>query len=203
MSYTYLALGDSYTIGEAVDQKESFPFQLVSALAEIIPGQKCEKLEVIATTGWTTGELLMAIEERKPASDFQLVSLLIGVNNQYRKYDRSIFEKEFPVLLTKAIQFAQGQAKRVMVVSIPDYGVTPFGSAHAAEIDQDLRWYNAFCKQAAQEANANWVDIYSISKDAAHRPELLASDSLHPSGLMYGLWVNEMKAIAAKILSPS
>lgn len=201
MSYHYLALGDSYTIGEAVEQKQSFPYQLAEALAARLPGQTCQKLQVIATTGWTTGELLSAIEKRKPASDFQMVSLLIGVNNQYRKYDRAIFEKEFPQLLDKAIQCAQGQPGRVLVVAIPDYGCTPFGAAMAAEIDQDLLWYNAFCMKKALEAGANWVDIYHKSKQACDQPELLASDALHPSGLMYRLWVNEMLDVATKILT--
>jgi lysophospholipase L1-like esterase len=194
----YLALGDSYTIGERVDVLLKFPVQLIVRL-------NYEKIEldpqIIAKTGWTTDELLEAIEEEAPSDDFDLVTLLIGVNNQYRGRDVDNYRQEFQVLLNKAVEFAKAEKDRVIVLSIPDYGVTPFGQkkgqrAIAEEIDQ----YNAINREISEQAGVNYIDITEISREALTKRYLIAQDELHPSGEMYGLWVDKMMSLVLEIL---
>lgn len=194
----YLALGDSYTIGESVDVLLKFPVQLIVRL-------NYEKIEldpkIIAKTGWTTDELLEAIEEEAPSDDFDLVTLLIGVNNQYRGRDVDNYRQEFQVLLNKAVEFAKAEKDRVIVLSIPDYGVTPFGQkkgqrAIAEEIDQ----YNAINREISEQAGVNYIDITEISREALTKRYLIAQDELHPSGEMYGLWVDKMMSLVLEIL---
>jgi len=198
--FRYLALGDSYTIGEAVPESGSFPAQLVRRLEENT-GRKNDQLQIIATTGWTTDELLSGISEAKPSDDFDLVSLLIGVNNQYRGYPRNQYSEEFRKLLQLAITFAGGDPERVFVVAIPDYGCTPYGTEKAAVIDEELRWYNAEARQIAAEYQIPFSDIYAVSKEAAANPALTASDNLHPSAEMYARWVEVIFPIAKERLS--
>ena len=198
-TFRYLALGDSYTIGEAVPVGENFPAQLVQAISR--DGRwKNPEFRIIATTGWTTDELLNAIEKENPDSGFQLVSLLIGVNNQYRGYHRDQYSREFRQLLEKAIHFAGGNAGRVFVVSIPDYGCTPFGAAKADEIHADLVWYNGEAKKIASEYSVSFCDAFDISRMAASEPALTAPDQLHPSGEMYRRWVERMLPVALACL---
>ena len=197
--YRYLALGDSYTIGEDVPSEANFPSQLVSAISAAEP-LSCQQLQVIATTGWTTDELRKGIEEAKPAGPFDLVSLLIGVNNQYRGYPRAQYIEEFQLLLRKAISFAGGNPEKVVVVAIPDYGCTPFGASKAAEIHADLLWYNAEAKRQAEEAGVPFADIFPASRLAAEQPEMTASDRLHPSASMYARWVEIILPVALRIL---
>ena len=199
-TYRYLALGDSYTIGEDVPFEENFPSQLVSAISAA-ESLSCKQLQVVATTGWTTDELLKGIEEVKPEGSFDMVSLLIGVNNQYRGYSREQYIREFQLLLQKAIAFAGGSPGRVFVVAIPDYGCTPFGLAKREEIYADLLWYNAEAKRQAEEAGIAFADIFPASRFAAEQPELTASDQLHPSAAMYDRWVEIMLPAALRILS--
>jgi lysophospholipase L1-like esterase len=197
--YSYLALGDSYTIGEAVPPQENFPSLLVAAL-DAKTGFKGEKPHIVATTGWTTDELLSGIEEAAPSGIFQIVSLLIGVNNQYRGYACEQYRREFQILLQKAIGFAGGHPERVFVVSIPDYGCTPFGESKAEEIHLDLCWYNEEARLQAIEAGTAFADIFPYSRLAATRPELTATDQLHPSPEMYAGWVEIMLPAALAIL---
>jgi acyl-CoA thioesterase I len=185
----FLALGDSYTIGEAVSSKERWPQYLVDMLNkdsfQIIDPQ------IIARTGWTTDELKQAINEQNPEANYDLVSLLIGVNNQYRGYDINLYEKEFEELLLAAIRFAEGDPKRVFVVSIPDYGVTPFAeNKNPSKIAKELNEYNAISERIATNYQVKWFDITPISRMASSDPELTATDKLHPSGKMYAQWVH-------------
>ncbi|HVG22921.1 MAG TPA: SGNH/GDSL hydrolase family protein [Thermoanaerobaculia bacterium] len=178
----YLALGDSYTIGESVDASERFPVQLARALNLGEP-------QIIAKTGWTTDELNAAIDAANPEGPFDLVTLLIGVNNQYRGRSADEYRTQFAALLQRAIGFAGGDASKVVVVSIPDWGVTPFAEGRdratiAAEIDQ----FNAINRDEAQRAGAKWVDITPISRGSD--PALVAPDGLHPSGKQYAAWAN-------------
>lgn len=198
-SLSYLALGDSYTIGEAVFYEENYPSQLVNTLRNEyhIP---IESLKIIATTGWTTDELLEGIEKEKPGHSYSMVSLLIGVNNQYRGYPANQFTTEFKLLLEKAISFTSGQPEKVMVVAIPDYGCTPFGKEKAGEIHQDLLWYNEEARNLASGYGIRFCDIFSVSGLAAERAELTASDGLHPSAGMYAKWVELMIPFALSIL---
>jgi acyl-CoA thioesterase-1 len=144
---------------------------------------------------------LEAIEEEAPSDDFDLVTLLIGVNNQYRGRDVDNYRQEFQVLLNKAVEFAKAEKDRVIVLSIPDYGVTPFGQkkgqrAIAEEIDQ----YNAINREISEQAGVNYIDITEISREALTKRYLIAQDELHPSGEMYGLWVDKMMSLVLEIL---
>lgn len=175
-----LALGDSYTIGESVAEADRWPNQLARALGAPNP-------EIIAKTGWTTDELNAAIDAANPQGPYRFVTLLIGVNNQYRGRDVEQYRGEFAALLQRAIGFAGGDAKRVIVVSIPDWGVTPFAEGRdrakiAAEIDR----YNAVNREEASRAGAKYVDITPVSRRAD--PSLVAGDGLHPSAAQYAEW---------------
>lgn len=183
----FLALGDSYTIGESVALKERWPIQLAGLLREA--GFNVDAPTLIAKTGWTTDELNAAIDRANPQGSYDLVSLLIGVNNQYRGRDADEYRAEFAVLLKRAIGFADGNAKHVLVLSIPDWGVTPFAagrdrSAIAAAIDR----FNAINREESERAGARYVDVAPISREAATDKKLIADDGLHPSGVMYAEW---------------
>ncbi|RVU01928.1 SGNH/GDSL hydrolase family protein [Mucilaginibacter limnophilus] len=194
---TYLALGDSYTIGESVVYDQNFPNQLTKRLN--IAGYKVSQPHIIARTGWTTNELIDAIEREKVTEKFDFVTLLIGVNNQYRGYDINVYRKEFVELLNTAISFANGKKDHVFVVSIPDYGVTPFGmSRDPQKIAQEIDAYNAINKEESVKAGVNYVDITPISRQAATQPDLVAADGLHPSAKMYTAWVNLLEPAVEK-----
>jgi undecaprenyl-diphosphatase len=178
----YLALGDSYTIGESVAAEERFPNQLARVLGYSEP-------LIIAKTGWTTDELNAAIDAANPKGPYDLVTLLIGVNNQYRGRDAEQYRGEFRGLLQRAIGFAGGDAKRVIVVSIPDWGVTPFAEGRdRAKIAREIDQYNAINREEALRAGARYADITPISR--RNDPTLVANDGLHPSGTQYREWVD-------------
>lgn len=177
----YLALGDSYTIGESVAASERFPVQLAKQLGLGEP-------EIIAKTGWTTDELNAAIDAAKPHSPYELVTLLIGVNNQYRGRDTEQYRREFAALLQRAIGFAGGHAKHVVVVSIPDWGITPFAEGRdRAKIAREIDQFNAINREETQRAGAHYADITPVSR---RETTLIAPDGLHPSGAMYTKWVD-------------
>jgi len=180
-----LALGDSYTIGERVAVPDRWPNQLARTLRQ--RGLKVSDPDIIAKTGWTTDELSSAIDAAKPKGRYDLVTLLIGVNNQYRGRDPEQYRKEFAALLQRAIGLAGGKAKRVVVVSIPDWGVTPFAEGRdrakiAAEIDR----FNAIAAEETKRADAKYADITPVSRK---NRTLVAPDGLHPSAAMYAQWV--------------
>jgi len=187
-SYSYLALGDSYTIGEGVNADSRWPNQLVRSLE--VQNVIIDSLQVIAKTGWTTQNLLNAIEVNQ-AGTFDLVSLLIGVNNQFQGKPFSQFQLEFDSLLNIAIQLS-GPDKRVFVVSIPDYGLTPFGSANSETIAKELDEYNTYKAQRCAELSIPFIDITGISRELGDQPDALASDRLHPSASQYALWVENI-----------
>lgn len=196
----YLALGDSYTKGESVPKAKNFPNQLVSRLQK--GGEfEIEKLQIIAETGWTTTNLLNAINNTATTDSFDLVTLLIGVNNQYQNLSIDEYEKEFLLLLQKAIGFAGKDKSKVIVVNIPDYGATPFGQSRAAMIGKDIDRFNGINKQITQIAGVTYVDITPISRQASSDISLVARDNLHPSSKMYTLWVNLMLNEAVEKLS--
>lgn len=184
----FLALGDSYTIGESVEERERWPVQLANLLRE--SGFDMADPTIVATTGWTTSELLNGIDRRTDlAEQYELVSLLIGVNNQYRGQSQDTYREEFVVLLNLAIGFAGGDPGRVIVLSIPDWGVTPFAANRdrdvvGAEIDQ----FNAINQEESEKAGVFYVDVTPISREASSDLDLIAPDGLHPSGKMYGEW---------------
>ncbi|SMD33122.1 Lysophospholipase L1 [Reichenbachiella faecimaris] len=199
MTYKYLALGDSYTIGEAVAPDERWPHILQGRL--VGDGIKVEMPKIIATTGWTTDELQAAIDKEKPSKDYDLVSLLIGVNNQYRGYPIDQYKKEFESLLQQAIAFAKGKSKRTFVLSIPDYGVTPFAaSKEPAKIAREVDEYNRIAEAICDQYEVAFVNITPGSRRAASEPALVAEDGLHPSGKMYKEWVDAAYPIVKSML---
>jgi lysophospholipase L1-like esterase len=186
----YLALGDSYTIGEKVSEPERWPNQLVDSLSH--HGIQVGKPTIIATTGWRTDDLSRAMKAADLKNEFGLVSLLIGVNNQYQGKPSGQYEMEFEELLKSAIQLAGGNKESVFVVSIPDYGYTPFGKPKQAGISEAINVFNAINKRITLKHGIKYVDITRISRRGMNEPDLIASDGLHPSGRMYGLWVQEI-----------
>lgn len=200
-TFTYLALGDSYTIGEAVAQAESFPYQLKKLL-----GQNQLTLsdpKIIATTGWTTDELQNGIKQAKLTSKYDVVTLLIGVNNQYRDYSIEVYKKEFSELLQEAIAFANGNSKHVFVISIPDWSVTPYAKGStksAATIAEEIDRFNAVNRQITLAAGVDYTDITPASRRAATEPELIAKDGLHPGAKMYAEWANLLLPKIVKVL---
>ena len=183
-----LALGDSYTIGERVGKLENWPAQLVRRLR--VAGRAAAEPEVVASTGWDTGDLTRAVTTASPQGPFDLVTLLIGVNNQFRDGTVEEFEAELAWLAETAIGFAGGDADRVIMISIPDWGVTPFAEgAPRAEIAEAIDRFNDVIRNRARETGTRFIDITGISRRAASEPELIASDGLHPSAQMYAEWV--------------
>ena len=189
MASTFLALGDSYTIGEAVEPSERWTSHLVRRLTGL--GVHLEEPLTIAKTGWTTDELDAAIDEAKPQGPFGVVSLLIGVNDQYRGHASEGYRQPFVRLLERAIGFAGGDPHRVVVLSIPDWGVTPFATKEGrdpAVVAREIDAYNAINFRETTARRARYVDVTHVSRRAAHEPDLLAADGLHPSGRMYDEW---------------
>ena len=202
MARRYLALGDSYTIGEGVAAAERWPAQLATQLRA--EGVEVGDPQVIATTGWTTGELSAAMDEIAFDPPYALVTLLIGVNNQYRGLALDAYRAEFCALLQRAVAYASGVAARVVVVSIPDWGVTPF-AAHSgrdvAQVAREIDAFNATAQAEVAAAGARWVDVAVISRAPAMRGEFVA-DGLHPSAAQYLRWVDAILPAARAALAP-
>lgn len=195
----FLALGDSYTIGHAVDSIDRWPAQLADSLYR--SGFSMDEVEIIAQTGWTTGELKEAIKAQQPKGPYHLVTLLIGVNNQYRGLDSVEYREEFSELLQMAISFAGEDTGRVIVVSIPDYGVTPFGANKNPEkIAREIDGFNDISREESSLAGVKYVDVTPISRMAEQDLELIAEDGLHPSGKMYSEWVKLIYPLAYDII---
>ncbi|MDB5273168.1 MAG: lipolytic protein family [Chitinophagaceae bacterium] len=198
-SIKYLALGDSYTIGESVAQQQTFPFLLSKGLTE--KKISIDQPQVIARTGWTTDELMSAMDKVNPSDDFDVVTLLIGVNNQFRGYPIAAYEKQFAQLVDRAIVLAKSKKGRVIVLSIPDYGCTPFGAGSKAKIGKEIDAFNEVNKRIAFKKGVHYVDITPISREASSHPALVAEDRLHPSGLMYKQWTELLLPEVEKALS--
>lgn len=196
-----LCLGDSYTIGESVSVSQRWPVQLAANLRA--RGLEVAEPILIARTGWTTDELTAAIEQGPPTGSFDLVTLLIGVNNQYRGRTAEDYRLEFRALLGRAIGFAGGRPDHVMVLSIPDWGVTPFAADRdRSRIGREIDGYNAISREESMHAGARYVDITPVSRQAATQPGLTAGDGLHPSGEMYRRWVELVVPEAMGIVGP-
>ncbi len=197
--YTYLALGDSYTIGELVPMHDNFPHQAV----QILRNHKVDVADpvIIATTGWTTDELAASIREHNIRETFSFVTLLIGVNNQYRGRSIENYREEFKQLLDQSIAYANGIQAHVFVLSIPDWGATPFAEGRdrpkvAKEIDE----YNAACKEIALREKCQYIEITESTRNNGHNKEYLAGDGLHPSGKEYTVWAERLADVVAKTL---
>ncbi|MEZ4699579.1 MAG: GDSL-type esterase/lipase family protein [Rhodothermales bacterium] len=198
----WLALGDSYTCGEGVGRDEAWP----ALLSRWLAGQGVTEVEteVIARTGWTSGELLSALDDAAPEGPFDLVTLLVGVNNQYRGQSISSFSADLCSLLDRAVEWAGGAARRVVMISIPDWGATPFADgrdrrAIAASIDA----FNRIAATVARKGGIPWVDITDISRRGATRPAWMAGDGLHPGSPMYAAWVDRIGPAALRALAVS
>ncbi len=186
-----LALGDSYTIGESVDSLQRFPEHLRRALSERF---SVSDVKVIAKTGWRTDQLIEAINRANP-QEFNLVTLLIGVNNQYQGRPIQDMKNDFQCLLREAVTRAGENKKRVLILSIPDYAYTPFGQSKVPEkISKEIDEYNQWQKETALKNDIYYVNITDISRDGLEKPELVARDGLHPSGIQYSLWVDKIMA---------
>jgi lysophospholipase L1-like esterase len=192
VDFRYLALGDSYTIGESVAADETFPELLASELRD--QGVNIKRPQIVATTGWTCDDLTQGIIDA-PAGEFEydMVSLLIGVNDQYQGKPFEAYEANFGKLVETAIGLAGGNKDRVFVVSIPDYAFTPFGQRKdPAKISKEIDAYNEVNKKVADDYKILYFDITPISRQGLIEPGLVASDELHPSGKMYASWVDLM-----------
>ena len=197
----WLALGDSYTIGESVLPAERYPVQAVKLLAE--ENIRFASPEIIARTGWTTGDLLYALQDKPGTPQYDLVTLLIGVNNQYQGRSQDEYTNGFTQLLTKAVQFAGNRPQRVIVLSIPDYAVTPFARGGDTErISREIDQFNAINKKITQQAGIAYIDVTTASRTAATDPSLIASDSLHFSGKAYGQWAKMLVPVIKNALRP-
>ncbi len=197
--YTFLSLGDSYTIGESVAEADRWSVQLAGMLRK--DGQDVANPDIIARTGWTTAELQDAIKASNNQKTYTLVSLLIGVNNQYRGQSQEAYRTEFHELLQTAIKFAGGKASHVFVLSIPDWGASPFAAGRnkttiASEIDQ----FNSIAKDECQKAGISYVDITPLSRSAMGDNAQFASDGLHYSGKQMKLWADQALPVAKQVL---
>ncbi|MFV9482795.1 SGNH/GDSL hydrolase family protein [Christiangramia sp. ASW11-125] len=196
--YTYLALGDSYTIGESVRETERWPVQLTEQLRN--RNYEMAAPMIIAKTGWTTSDLLRGMDQNLEVQrDFDLVSILIGVNNQYQGKLITEYEEELRQIFRRAINHSKTLEKGVFAVSIPDYGYTPFGSSNQEKISAEIDRFNQVFKRVADEFGVVFYNITPISRDS-NNPELVASDGLHPSALQYQLWVEQyISQVAEKL----
>ncbi|MBB1286995.1 SGNH/GDSL hydrolase family protein [Flavisolibacter sp. BT320] len=197
-TYTYLALGDSYTIGEAVLLQESFPYQTVQLLRK--EGYKVAAPEVIARTGWTTSELQTAMVGYQFAPKYDFVSLLIGVNNHYRGQSIVAYKEEFEALLNKGIELAGGKTAHCFVLSIPDYSVTPFArEKDVAKISKEIDAYNNLKKALCIQYKVPYLEITADFRKAKAKEDYIAPDGLHPSAKVYAKWAKKLSGAMGKL----
>lgn len=196
--HTWLALGDSYTIGQSVQEADRYPAQTVTRLKE--NGIMIDTLRYIATSGWSTQELLNALSERKPYNH-TIVSLLIGVNDQYRGIDSGVYRKNFREALGKAIYLANGKKQHVFVISIPDYSITPYCQFNdTTKIRKELEAFNAINKDETSKYGCPYLDITPSSRMGRTHPELIAADGLHFSGIEYWKWARDLAPLIENVL---
>ena len=194
----YLALGDSYTIGEAVAETDCWPNQLTRKLAT--EGIRTD-VTIIARTGWTVNELWQGIHLNPPEGTYDLVTLLIGVNDQYRGYPAAGYRDDFQFILNIALEYAGGDPDRVIVLSIPDWGMTPFAAGRDTQmIAEEIDQFNSINREEAEKAGVHYVDITPISRTVTAESDLVAVDGLHPSGRMYAEWVDLVLPLVRDIL---
>jgi lysophospholipase L1-like esterase len=195
----YLALGDSYTIGQSVCETCRFPIQLQTEIKNNLTPKDVFITNIIAQTGWTTTNLKSAISAQSPSNDYDFVTLLIGVNNQYQNRPFSLYELEFPELVNIAVTKVKGIKANVIVVSIPDYAYTPFGNGNTT-ISSQIDAYNAFAENYCIQNNITFVNITDITRQGLAQPNLVASDGLHPSELAYSKFVERIFPKAKVVL---
>jgi len=197
---SYLALGDSYTIGQSVPADQNYPNQTTVLLKD--SGLNFTSPEIIATTGWTTGDLLNAIAAKTiPSPPYDLVTLLIGVNNQYQGRSRAEYKDQFITLLKKSIAYAGNKPAHVVVLSIPDYAVSPYGQStgNANNISRQIDSFNIINKEVSDSLHIHYLNVTDESRQALGDTSLFASDGLHFSGKEYALWSSQLAAIVREI----
>ncbi|MEO6720193.1 MAG: SGNH/GDSL hydrolase family protein [Ferruginibacter sp.] len=187
-SISYLALGDSYTIGQSVEEIDRYPIQTRAILKG--DSTNISFPEIIARTGWTTGDLITRLNTTPTLKkEYDIVSLLIGVNNQYQHLSQDQYRNEFALLLNKAIAYAGNKKNRVFVLSIPDYSVTPFASGSNQQlIAKEIDEFNIINRQITEAAGCVYIDITPSVREAVNDPSLICFDGLHPSGKEYYKW---------------
>ena len=192
--YTYLALGDSYTVGESVPLHESFPYQTVQLLRKA--GHHFQAPEIIAKTGWTCAELAEYILHTRLNESYDYVSLLVGVNNQYRGLSIDEFKTDLEFLIRKAIHLSGEKSDHVMLISIPDWGVTPFAAKKdGKKISEEIDTYNQICESVAKQFKTQFINITEETRKAKKDPTLLAEDHLHYSGKEHLIWAEKVVAL--------
>jgi lysophospholipase L1-like esterase len=197
-SLTYLALGDSYTIGQSVSVRDRYPTQAVTMLRA--GNMPYNDPDIIAVTGWTTADLLAALPDTASSSPYHIVSLLIGVNNQYLGLSQSLYRDQFTNLLQQSIRMAGNRPSHVIVLSIPDYSVTPFARGrNRASIAAEIDSFNTINREISQAYQVQYIDVTGESRKAANDPSLIASDSLHFSGKEYAIWAGRMEPLMRSI----
>jgi acyl-CoA thioesterase-1 len=199
-NFKLLSLGDSYTIGESVCDTCRFPEQLKDSLITKYNNTISVQLKIIAQTGWTTTNLINAIDSQVLDKDYDLVTLLIGVNNQYQRKPFSNYQTEFPLLVNTSIDLVKGDKTNVIVVSIPDYAYTPFGQGNSS-VSAEIDFYNAFAKNYCEQNDITFVNITDITRQGLINTDLVASDGLHPSSLAYSFFVERILPLAINKLS--
>ena len=202
INYSYLALGDSYTIGEQVLFAENFPNQTTALLNTTADNvSHFTAPQIIAQTGWTTDELIAAMDAAHLTKQYDLVSLLIGVNNQYRGRNVNNFKIEFEHLLQRALQFAGNKPQHVFVLSIPDWGITPFAEGrNRKQVADEIDAYNNVCETSAAAFKTHFINIITSQRADGNKTEFLAADGLHPSGKEYNKWAVKLADIILKEL---
>ena len=190
----YLALGDSYTIGEGVAESDRWPVQLVEDLEN--RGYSIDSLQIIARTSWTTDKLVLGVLETPTLPEYDLITIMIGVNNQYRGRSLENFKEELEILIKLSLKMTGGDPSKVFLISIPDWGVTPYADRFDGDLIADeINAFNLEIIQASQESNIHYIDVTELSRQAAQDSTLLVADGLNPSGLMYTQWVEKMAPI--------
>ena len=193
-NYTYLALGDSYTVGESVPLHDNFPNQVIRLLRE--NDLLFEQPTIIAKTGWTTDELAIGIKNTATQTVYDIVSLLIGVNNQYRGEKPEEYSWQFEELLQQAIRFAGWRTSRVFVLSIPDWGATPFAEGRdRAKIAREIDFFNRINREISERHRVNYLNVTDGTREAAKDAGLVAADGLHPSAMEYKRWAEKLAAL--------
>ena len=199
-SKNYLALGDSYTIGEGVSESDRWPVQLVEDLKN--RGYSIDSLNIIARTSWTTDELVLGLIETPTLPEYDLITIMIGVNNQYKGRSLKNFRDELKVLIELCLKMTAGDFSKVFLISIPDWGVTPYADRFDGSLIADeINAFNSEIIQVSQESNIRYIDVTEISRQAAQDSRLLVADSLHPSGLMYTKWVEKIAPIIYEVVN--
>jgi acyl-CoA thioesterase-1 len=197
--FKILSLGDSYTIGQGVCGNCKFPIQLKKSLENRFESDTAINVNIIAQTGWTTANLIERIKNQSISNDYDLVTLLIGVNNQFQSKEFSIYQSEFPELVNTSIKAANGIKSKVIVISIPDYAFTPFGKGDE-EISKEINMYNSFARSYCNTNDITFINITDITRQGLNNTALVANDGLHPSELAYSKFVQRISPVAFKKL---